>query len=99
MAERIVTGAYVRVWLATFAAFVAFGMPCSPSRSTPATSWSRATRDRRRDRGRRASSELLSLVGGRIADRRGRRVVLVAGAFVMVSLGTLRCCSSRRSRR
>ena len=26
MAERIVTGAYVRVWLATLAAFVAFGI-------------------------------------------------------------------------
>jgi MFS family permease len=85
MGERIVTGAYVRVWLATLAAFVAFGItllavPLYARDELAARDFAIGVAVGAAS----VSAVLLSPVSGRIADRHGRRVVLVAGALVMV---------------
>jgi MFS family permease len=85
VAERIVTGAYGRVWLATFFGFIAFGVTLLAvplyardelGASDLAIGFAVAAAS--------VTAVLFSPLSGRLADRYGRRVVLVSGALVMV---------------
>lgn len=85
MTDRIVTGAFARVWLGALAGFVSFGVTLL---AIPLYARDElAARDFAIGVAVGAASVtavLLSPTSGRIADRRGRRVVLVSGALVML---------------
>jgi MFS family permease len=83
--EGIVTGAFVRVWLSAFAGFMSFGVTIL---ALPLYARDElAARDVAIGIAIGVGSitaVLVSPTSGRIADRRGRRIVLVAGALVML---------------
>jgi MFS family permease len=83
--ERVLTGPFLRVWIANFGAFTSFGtllltLPLYARDELAASDLGVGLAV-----GAGSISALLfSPAAGRIADRRGRRLVMVGGALVMV---------------
>jgi MFS family permease len=83
--ERLLTGAFLRVWVANLGAFTSFGvlllvLPLYARDELAASDIGVGVAVGAGS----ISALLLSAPAGRIADRRGRRVLLVAGALAMV---------------
>jgi MFS family permease len=83
--ERLLTGALLRVWIANFGAFMSFGvlLVALPLNARDELSASDLGVGIAVGAGS-ISALLLSPAAGRIADRRGRRMVMLGGALVMV---------------
>jgi MFS family permease len=84
--QRLLTGAFLRIWLATFGAFVTFGMLILTlplyvkdelGRGSIAVGVAMGAGS--------VTSVVFSILSGRLSDRRGRRLVLLVGAIGMVA--------------
>ena len=83
--SQLLTADFVRVWLATLGAFASFGVMVLALPLYAKTTRSRLGRDRHRVGAASVTSIIFSILSGRLADRRGRRPLLLAGASVMVA--------------
>ena len=85
VSERLITGPFVRVWLGTFAAFASFGFVLVVLPLYSADELGRGSLGVGIAMG---AASITAVLGGppvgRIADRRGRRLMIVIGAVVMV---------------
>lgn len=85
-AKRLITGSFVRIWLGTFAAFASFGFVLLVLPLYTKDELGRGSLGVGIAVG--AASITAVLAGppvGRLADRRGRRLMIVVGAVVMVA--------------
>jgi MFS family permease len=85
VSERLITGPFVRVWLGTFAAFASFGFVLLVLPLYTKDELGRGSLGVGIAMG---AASITAVLGGppvgRIADRRGRRLMIVIGAVVMV---------------
>src|ERR671915_1715792 len=83
--ERLLTGAFLRVWIANLGAFASFGvlLIALPLNARDELSASDIGVGIAVGAGS-ISALLFSPAAGRIADRRGRRLVMLGGAVTMV---------------
>jgi len=84
--SRLLTSAFVRVWLATLGAFASFGMIVLALPLYTKDELGRGSVGIGVAAGAASlTSMIFSILSGRLADRRGRRPLLLAGAAVMVA--------------
>jgi MFS family permease len=84
--SRLLTSAFVRVWLATLGAFASFGMIVLALPLYTKDELGRGSAGIGVAVGAASlTSMIFSILSGRLADRRGRRPLLLAGAAVMVA--------------